>query len=220
VDGGAGCLKRSRIDIKIILADRVGLVGEVVEEAGDVPPLPTVCQVHGNVRVGMEIEVPGALGDLALLVVVGAGQRRFHSGEADHVVAVPQRVREPNHGAKIMPNYGDRSVHAELVVDELVKVASDGPFVVAITGLGGSTGAAVVGYDDLVAGRYEGGDDPAPRVAGLWRTVDQQHCLGPGWRDTGEGVADANASGPVDRGPTASRLCHQDHADTWSRQEC
>src|SRR6187200_174600 len=107
------------------------------------------------------------------------------------------------HGAKIMSHDGDRSVDAKLVVDEVMKVASHGPFVVAIAGLGGSTCAAVVRYDDLIAGRYEGRDDFAPRVPGLWRTVDQQHRLGPGWRDAGECVADANARGLVDPGPTA-----------------
>jgi hypothetical protein len=119
-----------------------------------------------------------------------------------------------------MSHNGDRSVYAQLVVDEVVKIASHGPFVVAITWLGGRTCAAVVGYDDLVASRYEGGDDFAPRVPGLWCTVDQQHRFQCSWRDTGEGVADANASGLVDPGATASRLYHQDHADTWSRQEC
>jgi hypothetical protein len=63
-----------------------------------------------------------------------------------------------------MSHYGERSFDAEQVVNEVVKIASHGPFVVAITGPGRSTGAAVVRYDDLVAGRYEDGDDFAPRV--------------------------------------------------------
>lgn len=132
-----------------------------------------VGQIHGDVGVGVEVKVPGALGDLALLVVVGAGQRRFHGGQADDVVAVSQRVGERDHGAKIVSHYRDRAVDAELVADEVVKVAGHGPFVVAITGLGGSTSAAVVGHDDLVTGRHQGWHDLAPRVPGLRRTVDQ-----------------------------------------------
>ena len=83
-------------------------------------------QVHGDVWVGVEVEVPGALGDFALLVVVGAGQRGFHSGQADDVVAVSQRVAERDYGAKIVSHYRQRSVDAEFVVDEVVKVAAHG----------------------------------------------------------------------------------------------
>ena len=77
-------------------------------------------------------------------------QRRFHSGQADDIVAVPQRVAERVHGAEIVSHHRQRSVDAELVVNEVVKVAGHGPFVVAITGLSGSTSAAVVRHDDLV----------------------------------------------------------------------
>lgn len=73
------------------------------------------------------------------------------SGKADDVVAVPQRVGERDHGAEIVSHHRQRSVDAELVADEVVKVGGHGPFVVAIAGLGGSTSAAVVGHDDLVA---------------------------------------------------------------------
>ena len=111
-------------------------------------------EVHGDVGVGVEVEVPGALGDLALLVVVGAGQRSFHGGQADDVIAVPHRVAERDHGAKIASHYRQWSVDAEFVADEVVKVAGHGPFVVAIAGLSGSTSAAVVGHDDLVACRH------------------------------------------------------------------
>ena len=63
--------------------------------------LPVGCDVGA-------VEVPGARGDLALLVVVGAGQRGFHSGQADDVVAVSQRVAERDYGAKIVSHYRQR----------------------------------------------------------------------------------------------------------------
>jgi hypothetical protein len=140
------------------------------------------------------------------VVVVGAGQRRFHGRQADDIVAVTKRVGERDHRAKIVSHYRHRSVDAQFLADEVAKVAGHGPFVVAITGLGGSTSAAVVGHDDLVACRHQRGHNLAPRVSGLRRTVDQPHRLRRPRRDAGESVADASPSGPVDPRAAAPRL--------------
>ena len=47
--------------------------------------------------------------------------------------------------------------------------------VVAVAGLGGGAGAAVVGNNDPVAGFRQEGCHFPPRVPGLRRTVDEQH---------------------------------------------
>lgn len=92
--------------------------------------------MDGDVGVGVEVEVPGALRGLALLVVVGAGQRRFHGGEADDDVAVAQGVAEGGHRAEVVADDGDRAVDAEAVVDQGVQVGGIGAVVVAVARFG------------------------------------------------------------------------------------
>jgi hypothetical protein len=187
---------KARVDVDVGFGDRVGLVGQVVEEPRDVPAFPAVGEVDRYVGVGVEVEVPGAFGDLALLVVVRAGQGGFHGGEADDVVAVAQGVAERQHRAEVVPDHGDRSLDVEVAVNEGVQVRGHRPLVVAVAGLGRRAGAAVVGGDDAVAGLRERGEDLAPGVPGLRGAVDEHHRLrllpfGRGG-GLGEGVADAD----------------------------
>jgi hypothetical protein len=161
------------VDVDVRNGDGVGLVSQVVEEAGDVPAFSAVGEIDGDVGVGVEVEVPGGLRDLALLVIVGTRQRCFHGGQADHVIAIPQGVREAEHRGQVVADHGDRALNPELAMHELVQVGSHRPLVVAVAGLGGSAGSPVVGYDDPIAGLDQKWHQRGARRSGLRGTVDE-----------------------------------------------